>query len=150
MGKYYTAKLADGTDRIVASFPMNRARLFYEITKLIEHYVGLPSGVENDTGLDEHKVDAEQFVMFFERFWQTGWLADSSDSFLAGWASFAAGIVENITLQPVTWIDRRGNAIQVRRYELYVKELEEELRRKEKAGEIEVRHSETNNTDITV
>jgi hypothetical protein len=150
MGKDYKAKFADGTDRIVASFSMNRARLFYEITKIVEHYVALPSGVENDDGLDEHLVEAGQFVKFFERFWQIGWLADSNDSFLAGWSSFAAGIVENITLKPVTWIDRRGNAIQVRRYQLSEKELEEELRRKEKVGEIEVRYSEINNTDISV
>lgn len=150
MGKYYTANFADGTDRIVASFSMNRARLFYEITKIIEYYVDLSSGVENDAGMDEHLIDAEQFVKFFERFWQIGWLADINDSFLAGWASFAAGIVENITLKPVTWIDRRGKAIQIRRYELSEKELEQELLRKENAGEIEVRHSETNNTDITI
>ncbi|HEY8560954.1 MAG TPA: hypothetical protein VIL74_11325 [Pyrinomonadaceae bacterium] len=150
MGRYYTAKFADGTERTVASFSTNRARLFYEITRIVERYVASPSGVEDDAGLDEHTLDAERFVEFFERFWQIGWLADGRDSFLAGWASFAAGIVENITLQPVTWIDRRGNAIQVRRYELSESDLEEELLRREKAGEIEVRHSEINGTDITV
>ena len=150
MGKYYTAKLADGSSRVVASFSMDRARLFYEISKLAESYVGMPSGVGDDFGLDEHEVDAEQFVKFFARFWQLGWLADINDSFLAGWAPFAAGIVENITLEPVSWIDRRGNALEARRYKLFEKELEAELQRKHKADEKSVKRSEVNDTNITV
>lgn len=150
MGKYYTARFPDGGSRILASFSADRARLFYEITKVLENHVGLPSGVEDDIGVDEHEVDSGKFVKFFERFWQLGWLADGDDSFVAGWAPWAAGIVENITLNPVSWVDRRGNTLQVRRHQLVEKELEQELKRKKEAGEVEVKKSEINNTNITI
>lgn len=150
MGKHYVVNFEDGTYRILAPFSANRAQLFYEVTKLIEKYVGLPSGVEPDIGIDEHQVDGEKFVAFFERFWQLGYLADSDNSFVYGWAPWAAGIVENITLIPTSWIDRRGNTLPVRRYQLDDSEQEQELKRKKEAGEIRIKNSEINNTDITI
>ena len=150
MGKEYVTRFSDGNSRTLASFSMNRARLFYEITKIIENYVELPSGIEDDNGIDEYEINADKFVVFFEQFWRLGWIADNEDSFVDGWSSWAAGIVENIILKPVSWIDRKGNELQIRHYQLSEKNLEQELERKRENGEVEVKKSEINNTDITV
>lgn len=151
MGKFYTAYFEDDTHRILASFSMNRAKLFYDLTKLIEPYVGLECGIEDDNPpMDEHRVDGEKFVLFFEKFWQLGWLADSDNSFVYSWVPWAAGLVENITLTSTSWIDRHGNVLPVRRYQLSDKNQEQELQRRKEAGEVEVKRSTVNNTDISV
>jgi hypothetical protein len=129
---------------------MNRAQLFYDLSKLLEKYVGQSSGIEDDIGIDEHEVDAKKFVGFFRAFWEYGWLADSDTSFVYSWAPWAAGIVENITLDAMSWVDRYGNTLQVRRFVLDDEELENELRRKKESGELAVKRSEINNTDITI
>jgi len=116
MGMTYTAKLINGTERNVASFSYDRALLFADLAHLLEKYVKLPCGISYNEGLDDMVVDAALFVAFFDEFWSWGWLGDSESSFVYGWAEWAAGIVENITLQPTTWIDRRGKPLKVQRY----------------------------------
>ena len=150
MGKLYIASLADGSQRIVAEFSMNRAGLFYKMTKVLEEFVDRPSGVSDDDGQDEHRVDAGAFVEFFDRFWETDWLSNIDDSFVSSWARWAAGIVENITLTPVSWIDRCGEKLQVRRYMLRNKELEDLLEQKKNSDKQKVRRSEGALTDIVV
>jgi hypothetical protein len=116
MGKLYTAVLPDGSERFVADFSMGRASLFYDIALLLEKYVKMPCGISPDPGDDEHRVTASQFLPFFERVWSEGWLVEVDAGFLSGWAAHAAGIVENITLQPKQWVDRNGVILSIRRY----------------------------------
>ena len=116
MGKLYTAVLPDGSERFAADFSMGRASLFYDIALLLERYVNMPCGIASDPGDDEHRVIASQFVPFFERVWSEGWIAESEGGFLSGWAAHAAGIIENITLQPRQWVDRKGATLPVQRY----------------------------------
>jgi hypothetical protein len=116
MGKLYTAILPDGSERFAASFSMGRAALFYDIALLLERYVKMPCGIALDPGDDEHRVTASQFIPFFERVWNEGWITETGAGFLSGWAAHAAGIVENITLQPKQWIDRNGAVLTIRRY----------------------------------
>ncbi len=116
MGKLYTAVMSDGTERYAAEFSMGRAALFYDIALLLERYVQLPSGISPDPGNDEHRIDPSLFVPFFERIWEEGWLTDIDSGFLSGWAVYAAGIIENITLKKRTRIDRQGTELSVRRY----------------------------------
>ena len=116
MGKLYTAIMPDGSERFVADFSMGRASLFYDIALLLERYVQLPCGIGPDPGDDEHRVDPSQFIPFFEQVWSQGWIAEVKGGFVSGWAAHAAGIVENITLQPKQWVDRNGEVLSVKRY----------------------------------
>ncbi len=116
MGKIFTAILDDGTERSVAHFSMDRARLFLEIASLLEHHVGVKSGLSPDDGQDEVQVDPIFFLPFFEAVWNAGWIAEVNGGFLIGWASYAAGIVENISLKRRDWIDRNGMVLNVKRY----------------------------------
>jgi len=117
MGMSCIAKLTDGTERDVASFSTDRALLFFDIAQLLEKYVKQPCGVScNEYLADTMVVDATLFVAFFDKFWSCGWLGDSDSSFVYSWAEWAAGIVENITLQPTNWIDRKGKILKVQRY----------------------------------
>lgn len=114
MGKFYTAYFQNGTERIAADMSTGRAKLFYEMTLLVEPYVQLPSGVADDNGQDEHPVEAEAFLQFFERFWEIGWLGEKHGLFHI-WAQYAAGMVENISLEPREWVDRCGKRLSVLR-----------------------------------
>ena len=117
MGKLFIARLADGTERFAADLSTDRARLFYDLTKLLEQKdVPLPSGLADDDGTDEYVIDADRFVAFFVRFWEIGWLGEHHAGLMHEWACLAAGMIENIigTRQP--WIDRRGEALIVRQY----------------------------------
>ncbi|MEZ5427741.1 MAG: hypothetical protein R2747_15840 [Pyrinomonadaceae bacterium] len=115
MGKEFTAKFSDGSERFAASMAMGRAALFYDIAVLLERYVGQSCGISVDNGMDEHEIDPDVFIAFFELVWKAGWIAEA-DGFIAGWASHAAGMIENITLEPRTWIDRDGVELKVARY----------------------------------
>lgn len=116
MGKEFTARFSDGSERFAASFSMGRAALFVDITHLLEKHLALPSGIANDPGNDEHVIDPDLFIAFFERFWDQGWLGEHRSGFLHGWAQHAAGMIENITRQSREWIDRNGEILEVRRY----------------------------------
>jgi hypothetical protein len=116
MGKLYTAILPDGSECFAADFGMGRATLFFDIALLLERYVNMPCGIAPDAGDGEHKVIAAQFIPFFEQVWNEGWIAESKSGFLSGWAAHAAGIVENITLQPRQWVDRNGATLTIQRY----------------------------------
>ncbi|CAN5768072.1 hypothetical protein BH09VER1_BH09VER1_45710 [soil metagenome] len=117
MGKQYTAIMPGGTERFAADFSMGRAALFYDIALLLERHVHLPCGIAPDPGDEEHRIDVSLFVPFFERVWSEGWLVDVQGGFLSGWAAYAAGIIENATLQSRTWTDRYGIQLSVRRYQ---------------------------------
>jgi len=116
MGKQFTAIMPDGSERFAADFSMDRAQLFYDIALLLERYVHLPCGIGPDPGDDEHRIDSTLFVPFFERVWSEGWLTDAQGGFLSGWATYAAGMIENISLQSHSWVDRHGVALSVQRY----------------------------------
>ena len=115
MGKEFIAAMADGTERFAATMSMGRASLFYEIALLLERYVGHPCGIAPDDGSDVHRIDPEVFLAFFERFWAQGWLGEEG-GFIHGWAAHAAGMIENITLEPREWVDRKGVVLNVQRY----------------------------------
>lgn len=115
MGKEFTAILPDGTERFAAGFANRRAQLFYDIALLLERYVNLPCGISPDTGEDEHLIDPAQFIPFFERVWKEGWPTDIRGGFLTGWAAYAAGMIENITLEKRTWVDRDGATLSPQR-----------------------------------
>jgi len=95
---------------------MGRSRAFYDLTKILESYVDAPSGVSPDSGEDEHLIDPLLFEQFFELVWKTDWLAEKQSGLFYRWAQLAAGMLENITLQPRTWIDRNGEELQRVRY----------------------------------
>ena len=117
MGKLFTAVLPDGTERFAASMSNDRAKLFYELTVLLEHkFVNCSSGIQNDQGEDEYWIDPQQFIAFFEIVWEANWLTEHENGLLNGWARYAAGMIENITLKPRIWIDRNGHELKVRRY----------------------------------
>jgi hypothetical protein len=139
MGKDYTAKLPDGRERCLASFSMGRATLFYEIALLLEKYLALPCGISEEVP-DEMLVDTQLFLAFFDEFWSRGWLGDSESSFIYGWAEHAAGLVENITLTPLTCIDRSGNILTPRRYRLENEEEEALLDKRKAQGINRVRN----------
>ncbi len=115
MGKEFTAFLEDGTTRFAATMSAPRAVLFYDLAVLLERYVGLPCGIAPDDGSDEYQINPKQFVAFFERLWEKGWLGDSH-GFIHGWAAHAAGMIENIEMKPRNWIDRNGISLEVQRY----------------------------------
>ena len=98
----------------------------------MEKFVGIPSGISDDIGEDEHYILPDQFVEFFNEFWEEKWLADVT-SFAVGWSRTSAGIVENITLTPKIWIDRNGHRLQVSRYGLHDSELEEMIQKRREA-----------------
>lgn len=151
MGRLYIAKFENSTERrVVASFSTNRAQLFCDIAAILEDYVGTFSGVQQHEGLDEHIVHAEQFVRFFKRLWKSGWLADSQNSIICGWTPLAAGIVENITLQPTNWIDRHGLVLPVQRYQLFDEKLESILQENKRNIPPDEVSSADNNTDIAI
>ena len=116
MGKLYVANLSDGTQRTVASPGVGHAKLFYDLAMVAEGLLEMPSGIAADNGQDEHVVEAEQFMRFFERFWQEGWLGEKRGGLLYAWAQEAAGIIENITLTSKEWVDRNGEKLEVSRY----------------------------------
>ena len=116
MGKLYLAKLADGTERTVASPSMRHAKLFYDLAMVAEKLLEMPSGVAADNGQDEHIIEAEQFMRFFDRFWQEGWLGEKRGGLLYAWAQEAAGMIENITLTSQDWVDRNGEKLEVKRF----------------------------------
>jgi len=76
----------------------------------------LPCGIAPDPGDDEHRIEPALFIAFFERVWDQGWITENRGGFLIGWAEYAAGIIENITLQQRAWTDRNGVLLFVRRY----------------------------------
>jgi hypothetical protein len=115
VGKEFTARFPDGSERFAASFSMDRAKLFFDIARLLEQHVGMPCGISDDCGDDVHIINPEAFIAFFERFWDAGWLGEDG-GFLYGWAQYAAGAIENVTLEPRRWIDRNGRVLEVRRY----------------------------------
>ena len=115
MGKEFVAVMADGTRRFAATMSIGRASLFYEISLLLERYVKRSCGIAPDNGNDEHQIDPEVFIAFFEEVWAQRWLGEA-EGFIHGWAAHAAGIIENITLQPRAWVDRRGVPLKVQRY----------------------------------
>jgi hypothetical protein len=116
MGKQFTAIMPDGSERFAAELSMGRAKLFYDIALLLERYVQLPCGITPDPGDDEHRIDPELFVLFFERVWSEGWLTDAHEGFISGWAAHAAGMIENIFLRPRSWVDRNGVKLSIQRY----------------------------------
>ncbi len=118
MGKIFIALLKDGNKRFAASMSNGRAKLFYKITHLIElQFLECSSGLQDDNGEDEYLIDAQQFLEFFEEFWQQGWLAEKQGGILYNWAQYAAGMIENITLQPKKWTDRNGDVLEIQRYQ---------------------------------
>lgn len=114
MGREFTAVMDDGTERFAASMAMGRTALFYDIALLLERYIERPCGI-SPASEDEHRIDPEIFMEFFEEFWNRGWIGEAG-GFVHGWAAYAAGMIENITLQPKTRVDRRGVELKVRRY----------------------------------
>lgn len=120
--------------RTLADFSTGRANLFYDLTKFLEKYVGQSSGVAEEWA-DEYMVDGDVFVAFFNKFWRTGLLSDVYGSFVTSWAEWAAGIVDNITLQPHEWRDRQGDILVVKRYKLE-DEHEKVLEERRAAGAI--------------
>ena len=117
MGKIYTAIIPDGSERFAADLSMGRAALFYDIALLLERYAGIPCGIAPDNGEDEHRIDTDLFISFFERLWDEGWLLEGRAGFLPDWAGHAAGMIENITLQSRRWVDRNGEELPVHRYQ---------------------------------
>ena len=151
MGTRYIADFPDATPaRSVAQFSNDRARLFHAITRLIEHLVQTSSGLDADQGDDAYHLDVTQYVAFFERFWDEGWLSDQQTSFVAGWTPWAAGIYENITLESVRWIDRHGYELQSQRYVLDEPALEDMLSTRQHATDRPVRRPKANSRNITV
>jgi len=100
MGKLYTAIMPNGSERFAADFSMGRAALFYDIALLLERHIQMPCGISPDFGEDEHMITPSEFIPFFERAWNEGWILETRGGFLSGWANYAAGMVENITLEP--------------------------------------------------
>lgn len=113
MGKEFTAVLVDGSQRFAASMSNHRADLFVEVARLLERYVGRPSGIEEDN--DEYRIDAPVFIGFFEAVHAAEWITYPR-GFLHGWAAHAAGMIQNITLTERTWTCRDGTALPVWRY----------------------------------
>lgn len=114
MGREFVAVTDKGAERFAASMSMGRASLFNDIALLLERYVERPCGIR-PASEDEHRIDPEIFMEFFEEFWNRGWIGEER-GFVHGWAAYAAGMIENITLQPKTWVDRDGVELKVRRY----------------------------------
>ena len=75
----------------------------------------MPCGIAADPGDDEHRIDPAQFVPFFEAVHAAGWITEPQ-GFVQGWASYAAGMIENITLTPRQWRCRDGSLLTVLRY----------------------------------
>ena len=151
MGRLYIAKWEDSVEeRVVADFSTNRAQIFYDMAAMLEDHVGIFSGVQEHNGMDEHIVHAEQFVRFFNRLWENGWLVDHRSSMICGWTPWAAGIVENITLKPTNWIDRNGLVLPVQRYQLSDARLESILQKNRQNAAPDEVASTNNNTDITI
>lgn len=151
MGRLYIAKFEDSSEeRVVAEFSTNRAQLFYDIAAILEGHVGIFSGVQENKGVDEHIVHAEQFVRFFNRLWKNGWLVDNRSSMICGWTPWAAGIVENITLKSTNWVDRNGLLLPVQRYQLRDATLESILQKNRQNITPNEITSINNNTDITI
>lgn len=116
MGKLFTARLSNGSEQFAAGMSMGRAKLFVDMTRLLEtKYIGLLSGIEDDHGNDEHYIDAVQFVAFFERVWSKNWLVNEN-GFAHNWARYAAGMIENIELEHRQWICADGIALKPIRY----------------------------------
>ncbi len=117
MGKLFTARMPDGSERFVAGMSMGRSRLFVRMTRLLEtEFLKMSSGIEDDQGQDEHSVNPEQFSRFFEAFWVEGWIGEKRSGFFHNWARHAAGMVENMTLESREWIDRNGERLEVIRH----------------------------------
>jgi hypothetical protein len=151
MGTLYIAGFPDATPaRSVAQFSNDRARLFHAITRLIEQLVQTSSGLDADQGDDTYHLDVTQYVAFFERFWDEGWLSDHQTSFVAGWTPWAAGIYENVTLLSVRWIDRQGYELQTQRYGLDEPDLEDVLSTRQQVADRPVRRPKCNRRNITV
>jgi hypothetical protein len=119
VSKLFEGVLADGTKRFAASIGMGNAEMFVAMARLLEHEVGLPSGIADDPGTDEHLIDAADFRTFFETIWQSkrwDWLVERRGGLFHVWAQYAAGMIENIDLQPKTWVDRNGETLHQHRY----------------------------------
>ena len=139
MGRTYKVKLPDGTERNLAFFSNGRAQLFHDVAHLLEKYVKLPCGISYDSEMDCMWVNAELFVPFFDEFWGYGWLGDSKSSFVYGWAEQAAGIIENMTLTTVTWVDRSHTTLIPQRYASISDEDEALLKKRRDEGKAEVK-----------
>lgn len=117
MGKLFTARMPDGSERFVAGMSMGRSRLFVSMTRLIEtEFLKMFSGIEDDHGQDEHSINPGQFCRFFEAFWGEGWVGEKRSGLFHNWARHAAGMVENMTLESREWVDRNGERLDVIRY----------------------------------
>jgi hypothetical protein len=110
MSKSFVANLADGKQRHVADMGNVRAADFHQVTRMVEHATGLKNGLGDDNGSDEYEIDGEMWVAFFTEFWRRG-----CNGYLVDWAGCAAGIVENITMQPYSWQDSLGHKMTTSR-----------------------------------
>lgn len=110
------------------------AILFFEIARLLEEKLEQPCGLIDYSQEDEYGVDPTQFISFLERFMEFVWDGEGVE-YLYNWAEHAAGMVENITLEPRFWKNRHGPALFTIRYILHEKELETELSRKKEEFE---------------
>lgn len=115
MGKEFTATMPDGSKRFAATMANQRATLFFQIAKLLESFVGRPCGILDDAGDNEHRIDPDEFIAFFEAVHAAGWITDTG-GFVYGWASHAAGMIENMTLTKRRWICRDGSELKISRY----------------------------------
>ena len=104
--------MPDGSERFAADMSMGRSRLFVSMTRLLETaFLNMSSGIEDDHGEDEHFVNPQQFIRFFESFWSEGWMGEKEGGFFHNWARRSAGMIENITLESREWIDRNGERL---------------------------------------
>ncbi|MFO0979012.1 MAG: hypothetical protein U0996_21565 [Planctomycetaceae bacterium] len=118
MGKLFTARMPDGSERFAGGLSMGRAQLFFDMTKLLEKHLECTSGIADDIGEDEHVINPGEFIKFFECFWQQhDWMGERQSGFYHAWAAIAAGMIENITLTPRRWVDRNGEVLTVNRYQ---------------------------------
>ncbi|MEN9360997.1 MAG: hypothetical protein RL095_2532 [Verrucomicrobiota bacterium] len=109
MGKLFTARMPDGSERFAADMGNETAKLFYDMTKLLEDHLEKESGLSGDDGMDQYWIDAEKFEAFFGVVFADRWQGGLG----LGWASRAAGILVNITLTPQEWIHREGMEVTV-------------------------------------
>lgn len=116
MSKFFTAKFPDGSERFASSFANLSAQAFFDQTQLLEGYVNAPSGISPDFGENEHLIDPSLFEQFFELVWKADWLVEKQNGLFHPWARLAAGMLENITFQPRTLIDRNGEELLRIRY----------------------------------
>jgi len=85
--------------RWVGNMGNTKAKTFMEFTNLMSQWFNLPLCLNFEmTGSDECLIDKEIFCEMVER------AVQSSNVFLYGWASQAAGIYESIIGEQCTWI----------------------------------------------